>query len=52
MRVEAGVSEALAFVLAEEAAVAQHYVVDLIAGALAVQPMPFFGGLLTFPTKH
>ena len=43
VRVEAGVGEALALVLAEEAAVLEHDVVDLVARAAAVQSVPVLG---------
>lgn len=47
MRVEAGVGEALALVLAEEAAVAEHNVIDFIARAFAIETMPFLRRLLS-----
>lgn len=49
MRMKAGIREALALVLAEEATVAQHDVINLITGTLAVQPVPFLCRLLTLP---
>ena len=51
MRVEAGVGEALALVLAEEATVAEADVVDLVAGALAVKPVPLLVRRLAFSEK-
>jgi hypothetical protein len=44
-----GVRETFAVVFAKEAALGQQDVVDLIATALAVQPVPLFVGHLTFP---
>lgn len=41
MRMKASISETFALVLAKEATVAEHNVVDLIAGTLAVEAMPF-----------
>lgn len=49
MRVEGGVGEALPVVLAEELAVAQADVVDLVAGATAVRPLPLLGRHLALP---
>jgi len=49
VRMEAGVGEALALVLPEESTVAQDNVVDLVSGALAIQPVPFLRTLLTLP---
>lgn len=49
MRMETGIRETLALVLAKKATVAQHDVIDLVAGAFAVQPMPFFRRLLALP---
>lgn len=49
MRMKAGIREALALVLAEEATVAQHDVINLITGTLAVQAVPFLCRLLTLP---
>lgn len=47
MRMEAGIGEALALVLAKEATVAQDDVINLITGTLAVQAVPLLGRLLT-----
>lgn len=55
MRMEAGVGEALALVLAKESTVAQDDVVDLVSGTLAVQSVPFLRTLLPLPadcSKH
>lgn len=49
MRVEAGVGEALALVLPEEAAVSQHDVVDLVTRTPAVQAVPLLLRLLALP---
>lgn len=49
MRVEGGVGEALPVVLAEELAVAQADVVDLVPGAPAVRPLPLLGRHLPLP---
>jgi hypothetical protein len=49
--VKAGVGEALALVLPEEAAVPQDDVVDLVAGAPPVQPVPLLLRLLSFSTS-
>ena len=51
VRVEAGVGEALAVVLAKEAALGQHNVVDLVARTLAVKRLPFFARHLTLPSS-
>lgn len=40
MRVKAGVGEAFTLVLAEEPAIAEHDVVNLIARALSIEPVP------------
>jgi hypothetical protein len=51
VRVKAGVGEALALVLPEEAAVPEDDVVDLVAGAPPVQPVPLLLRLLSFSTS-
>ena len=48
MGMETGVGEALAVILAEEAALAQEDVVDLVARTLAVQPVPLLLRHLAF----
>lgn len=52
MGMEAGVREALSFVLPEEPAVAQHDVINFIPGTATVEPVPFFLRLLSFPAKN
>ena len=51
MGVERGVGEALPLVLSEELAVAQSYVVDLVARATAVHPLPGFWRLVALSGK-
>lgn len=43
---EAGIGEALALILSKEAAISEDDVVDLVSGALSVEAVPFFLGLL------
>lgn len=52
MRMEAGIREALALVLPEEATVAQDDVINLITRTLAVQAVPLLGRLLTLPKSR
>lgn len=49
MRVEGGVGEALPLVLHEEFAVPHADVIDLIARAAPVHPLPLLRGLLALP---
>lgn len=45
---ERGVREAFAIVLSKELAVAQSDVVDLVAGATSIHPLPLLRRLLSF----
>ena len=50
--VEGSVGEALALVVPEEFAVAQTYVVNLVARATPVYPLPLLAGHLSFPARE
>lgn len=48
MSMKGGVREAFAIILSKEVAVTHSNVVDLVAGATSVLPLPVFRGLLSF----
>ena len=52
MGVEGSVGEAFALVVPEELAVAQTYVIDLVARATPVHPLPLLAGHLSFPARE
>ena len=52
MRMKAGVGETFPLVFAEKPAVPEHDVINLVARALAVQPVPLFRRLLALPVTR
>ena len=48
MRMKTGVGKTFAFVFAKKSTISQHNVIDFISRTLAIQSMPFLGGLLPF----
>lgn len=47
VRMKTSIGEAFPFVFAKKAAITQYYMVDFVARALAIQPMPFLWRLLS-----